>query len=63
MGKLIDIHSKKGDLVLDPFAGGEATLMACKELDRRYIGIEISEEYYKMANEKIRLSNMQPRLI
>ena len=63
MGKLINIHSKPGDLILDPFSGGGATLMASKELDRRFIGIEIDPTYAKMSQNRLRILNQNPRLL
>lgn len=47
--KAIKILSFKGDVVLDPFLGQGTTIKACKELNRKYIGIEISERYCKIA--------------
>jgi len=41
--------SPTGGIVLDPFAGSGTTLMACKETCRKYIGIEIDKEYFKIA--------------
>ena len=42
--KCIDVFSKEGDLVLDPFAGSGTTGFVATEMKRNYIGIEISEE-------------------
>lgn len=39
--------------ILDPFMGSGTTGVACKELNRNFIGIEISPEYYKIAEERI----------
>ena len=39
--------------VLDPFMGSGTTGVACKELNRNFIGIELSEEYYNIAKERI----------
>jgi len=50
-------HTNKQDLVLDPFLGSGTTAVACERLNRRWIGIEISEEYCKIA--KKRLTSMQ----
>ncbi|BDR74236.1 site-specific DNA-methyltransferase (plasmid) [Clostridium tetani] len=49
----ISNSSDKGDIVLDPFAGSGSTLVACKELNRRYIGYEIDKKYYNIAKERI----------
>src|SRR3972149_1106894 len=45
--------TKEGDVVLDPFMGSGTVCLAAKKLNREYIGIEISEEYYKIAKERI----------
>jgi DNA modification methylase len=45
--------SKQGETVLDPFMGSGTTGMACKELGRNFIGIEISPEYFKIAERRI----------
>lgn len=49
--------SNVGDIVLDPFIGSGTTAVACIKTDRRYIGIEISAEYCKIANNRIRAEN------
>lgn len=46
--------SNEGDLVLDPFAGSGTTLKIAKQLNREYIGIEISEEYGKIIEERLK---------
>lgn len=53
MKHLIKIHSKKGDIVLDPFMGSGTTGVACKELGRNFIGIEISPKYFEIAERRI----------
>jgi len=50
---LIRLVSKKGDTVLDPFMGSGTTGVACKLLKRNFIGIELSEEYVKIAEARI----------
>lgn len=49
MGRLIQIHTKINDLVVDPFMGSGSTCRAAKRLTRNYIGIDLLEKYYKMA--------------
>jgi len=47
-------HSNPNDLILDPFLGSGTTPVACKQLGRRYIGIEINQKYCDIANERLR---------
>ncbi|MHB1276383.1 MAG: DNA-methyltransferase [Candidatus Humimicrobiaceae bacterium] len=48
----IKLFSQEGDLILDPFAGSGTTAIAAAKLGRNYLGIEILEEYCKIAKEK-----------
>jgi len=47
------IQANVGDIILDPFLGSGTTAVACKELGRNYIGIEISPEYCKIAEKRL----------
>ena len=58
--KIINYSSNKEDIVLDPFLGSGTTAVACKELWRRYIGIEISPEYCEIARRRL---NAIPELL
>ena len=51
--RIIAKFSDEGAHVLDCYAGGGSTLIACKNLNRKYTGIEINEEYYKVINERL----------
>ena len=42
------LTTNEGDIVLDPFMGVGTTAKVCKELNRNYIGYELSEEYIKL---------------
>lgn len=45
--------SNAGDTVLDPFMGSGTTGVACKQTQRDFIGIEISEKYFNFAKDRI----------
>ncbi len=51
--KIIEIASNAGDIVLDPFMGVGSIGAAALALGRRYIGIEINNEYFNAAKERI----------
>jgi site-specific DNA-methyltransferase (adenine-specific) len=52
--RLIQTCTNKGDLILDPFMGSGTTLLAAQNEGRRAVGIETSEEYIKIAIERLR---------
>jgi len=58
----IKLHTQPGDLVLDPLMGSGTTGVACVRTGRRFIGIEISEDYFKMAQKRIAEAQAQPPL-
>lgn len=49
--------TKENDIVLDCFCGSGTTCVACKNTNRRYIGIELNPEWHKIAVD--RLNNIQ----
>lgn len=51
--RLINIYSDQDDTVFDPFFGSGSSLVAAKQLNRRYIGIEKKKEYVDMARERL----------
>lgn len=60
---LIQKFTKKGDLILDPFFGTGTTGVCAIDLGRHYVGIEITEEYYKIAQSRIDDFNAQVRMV
>lgn len=54
----IKLFTVEGDLVLDPFIGSGTTAAAAKHLGRNYVGIDISEEYCHLTEERV--SQVQP---
>jgi site-specific DNA-methyltransferase (adenine-specific) len=59
---LIKTYTNEGDLVLDNCVGSGTTAIACIRTNRNYIGIELSEEYVKIANERIQKELSQSKL-
>lgn len=49
----INLFTKPGDTVLDPFMGSGTTNIVAQRMDRSSIGIELLPEYYKMVKEQI----------
>jgi len=54
MEKFISYWSNKNDIIIDPFLGSGTTAVACKELGRRYIGIEINPKDCERARNRIK---------
>jgi len=50
---LIKKSSKENDNILEPFAGGGSTLLACKQTNRFATGIEIEKNYYELIKKRI----------
>jgi len=55
--RCITIFSDEKDNVLDIFMGSGTTGVACKNLNRNFIGIELDHEYFKIAEKRIVESN------
>lgn len=49
----IQTYTKEGDLVLDNCMGSGSTGVACKELNRSFIGYELDKKYYEIAKNRI----------
>ncbi len=57
----IKLFTQPNDWVLDPFVGSGTTAVAAKELGRDYVGIDIDEEFCRIARERV--VETQPRLL
>jgi site-specific DNA-methyltransferase (adenine-specific) len=59
MELLIENSSNEGELVLEPFLGSGTTAVACKNLNRCCIGIEIDDKYFAIAEKRIKEAQQQ----
>jgi len=50
---LVKMSTEEGDLVIDPFSGSGTTASVCEKLNRKYIVIEITEEWAKKGYERV----------
>jgi site-specific DNA-methyltransferase (adenine-specific) len=53
LGRIIRISSNPGDLVFDPFGGSGTTLVVAKKLGRRFMGVELSEDYAERIRQRL----------
>lgn len=56
--RLLKLFSYKNDIVLDPFNGAGTTTKVAKQLNRKFIGIDISEEYCKTAINRLEVEKI-----
>ena len=50
---ILKYYSKEGDIVLDPTMGSGSTGVACKNMNREFIGIEMDKDIFKVAEERL----------
>ena len=50
---LLQNYAKKGDKILDTHCGSASSLIACHNLGFEFIGFELDEDYYKLANKRL----------
>lgn len=60
--RCINATTKKGDIVLDPFFGSGTVAIAALNLERNFIGCEISEPYFNIAKKRIEDAQLQYRM-
>ena len=51
--RIIKVSSAPGDLVLDPFSGSGTTLVVAARLGRRYLGIDVSDQYVRHSRKRL----------
>ena len=56
---LLNNFAKSGDKILDTHVGSASSLIACRESGFQYVGFEIDEEYFKMAQKRLRAVEAQ----
>lgn len=61
--RLIKASSNESMVVLDPFIGAGSTALACLNLNRNYIGIDLDEKYVKISKERIEQFKRTPKLL
>lgn len=54
MQYLIKLTTKEGQIVLDPFIGSGTTAIAARSLNRKFIGVEIIDKYWRGANKRLK---------
>ena len=50
---LIQLFTKRGATILDPFMGSGTTAIAAVKCDRKYIGFDINQEYVDISNKRL----------
>lgn len=59
---LIKTYTNEGDTVLDCMMGSGSTMVACVNTNRKGVGIELMEEYYDIAVNRVKAAMVQPKL-
>ncbi len=62
LAKLILASSKEGQIVLDPFVGSGSTCVVAKKLNRRYVGIEIDQEYAALTQKRLAIASKDKQI-
>lgn len=52
--RCIEMTSREGDVVLDPYAGSGTTLLAARDLGRRWVGVELKAEFVRLIEGRLR---------
>ena len=60
--RIIKASSNEGDVVLDPFCGCATTAVAAEELGRQWVGIDYSDQAYKLVEERLEQRFLEGKL-
>ncbi|MGC9069650.1 MAG: DNA methyltransferase, partial [Thermoprotei archaeon] len=61
--RLIEIYTKKGDVVLDPFMGSGSAIVAARDLGRKGIGFDINPDFVELAKKRISQQKLTQKLV
>lgn len=53
--EIVEVSTVPGETIIDPFMGSGSTMIACKQTNRRGIGIEIDQQWYTLAKSELAL--------
>ena len=56
---ILNRYANPGDIILDTHVGSGSSLIACYNTNHKYVGFEIDEEYYRLAQERIKRETAQ----
>lgn len=56
---LLANFSKDGDIILDTHVGSASSLIACKNTGHKYVGFEIDETYFRLAQQRLEQETAQ----
>ena len=59
---ILEKYTKENNTIFDPFMGSGTTGVACMQLGRNFVGCEISNDYFKIAEKRIHDAEQQMRL-
>lgn len=60
---LLSSFAQDGDIILDTHVGSASSLIACEEMGYKYVGFELSENYYKLSSERLKRHQAQVTLM
>ena len=62
MQELVGLYTNPGETILDPFMGSGTTGVACIQLGRKFMGVEVNPQWFDLACRRIEAATREPRL-